>query len=76
MALKPAAALRKDQTNAGSSMEHRHFATVAAIIKGMRRVGDSTSNFDADHVAHHFADELAPTNPRFDRARFLKACGL
>jgi hypothetical protein len=25
------------------------------------------------HVAHSFADELATTNPRFDRLRFIRA---
>lgn len=29
-----------------------------------------------DRLAHAFADELAAENPRFDRARFLKACGV
>jgi hypothetical protein len=27
-------------------------------------------------VAHHLADELAATNPRFDRQRFLAAAGI
>ena len=27
-------------------------------------------------VAYRFADALATTNPRFDRARFLAACGV
>lgn len=27
-------------------------------------------------VAHNFASRLATTNPRFDRARFLRACGV
>lgn len=27
-------------------------------------------------LAHDFASELAKTNPRFDRERFLKACGV
>lgn len=28
------------------------------------------------HVANAFADRCGATNPRFDRARFLKACGV
>ena len=71
--LKPAAALRKDKTNAfASSMEHRHFATIAAILKSLHSVGgESTRTW----VAEYFANELASTNPRFDRRRFLTACG-
>lgn len=30
----------------------------------------------ASLVAEHLADTLAADNPRFDRARFLKACGV
>lgn len=68
--LKPAAALRKDKTNAfASSMEHRHFATIAAIIAGMNDLANNGA------VARRFASELAITNPKFDRERFLAACG-
>lgn len=75
--LKPEAALRKDQTNAASSMEHRHFATVAAIIAALPSNGDTHMSKDnTQRVAEHFADHLARTNPRFDRARFLRACGV
>jgi hypothetical protein len=28
------------------------------------------------HMSRKFADALAQTNPRFDRARFLRACGV
>lgn len=28
------------------------------------------------HVAHRMADHFAADNPRFDRARFLQACGV
>lgn len=72
MALTTEAATRKDRTSANSTMEYRHFATVAAIIKDqpgpdakMRR-----------QMATHFANGLACTNPRFDRIRFLRACGV
>jgi len=29
-----------------------------------------------ERIAHDFAIELKAANPRFDRARFLKACGV
>lgn len=55
-------------------MQHRHFATVATIIKSLE--DPSISKRDRHTLARHFADELAGTNPRFDRQRFLAACGL
>lgn len=62
-------ALRKDQTTAhGAELQHRHFAFIAATIKQMHTA-------DRTIAAKHFADACAGTNPRFDRARFLSACG-
>ena len=68
-------ALRKDLRTGLSNLDHRHFTTIAAIIKMM-----DGANYSAESprwlTAQHFANELAATNPRFDRARFLKACGV
>lgn len=69
MALSTDAALRKDRSNASSDMQHRHFATVAAIIRDL-----PMTEADRECVAEHFAAELRCTNPRFDRTRFLRAC--
>lgn len=67
------AASRKDERTGLADMQHRHFATVAAIIRTMPEIpGDGTR----ERVAEHFANELVRTNPRFDRGRFLKACGV
>ena len=68
-------ALRKDKTTE-ASLEHRHFATIAAIIASMEKIPNQEHGFiDArEDVAEHFADKLAVTNPNFDRARFLRAC--
>lgn len=73
MALTTEAALRKDHASALSTMEHRHFATVAAIIKDM-----DGEDFEGLRpvIARTFADGLRHTNPKFDRARFLRACGV
>lgn len=71
MALTTEAALRKDKTNSASEMQHRHFATIAAILADLP---DHWSRKPA--VIHHFAEELRHTNPKFDRARFLRACGV
>lgn len=71
MALTTEAALRKDKTNASATMEHRHFATIAAIL------ADLPSEWSRKPaVIEHFADALRHTNPKFDRARFLRACGV
>ena len=56
-------------TTAG--MTRQHFQLIAAVLRENHdwpRVGHS--------LAHEFADELAATNTRFDRARFLRACGV
>lgn len=77
MPLTANAALAKDRTNArGTTMEHRHFATIAAIIAGLPDGGDDYAGDIRGETAAHFAAELAATNPRFDRARFLRACGV
>lgn len=62
------AAARKDKIGALGSLEHRHFATIAAILRNLPDYADKSA------VIEHFADELIVTNPRFDRARFLAAC--
>lgn len=65
--------LRKDKaTGKGLVFQHRHFAAIAAIIcEGWP--GDPARRKD---VAQRFANNLADTNPNFDRARFLRACGV
>lgn len=66
MALSPTAALNKDRTTGKAEMQHRHFATIAAILTNMK----------ADKATcERWASELAPTNGNFDRTRFLRACG-
>lgn len=66
MALKTDAALRKDQLGAryGATLEHRHFAVIAGILK--ERGDDPATVAD-------WADRLRHTNPRFDRERFILA---
>jgi phage replication-related protein YjqB (UPF0714/DUF867 family) len=66
--LKPESALRKDLTTGRVTMQHRHYATIASIIRDIPDAG-----YRAD-VAAHFASALAGTNPNFNRDRFLSAC--
>lgn len=76
MALTPKSALAKDQRTGKAEMQHRHFATVAAILAGLDK--DALGLSDGQHLnlCQDFADELAGTNHNFDRDRFLAACGV
>ena len=67
MPLTTQAATRKDLSTGLSEMQHRHFATVATIIRGL------PEHMNKTRIAEHFACELAKTNPRFDRERFMRA---
>jgi hypothetical protein len=60
--------LAKDKRNASAPvLEHRHFAVVAGIIAKIHPRMRS-------EIAYHFAGELRSTNPKFNEARFLRAC--
>lgn len=63
------AAHRKDVTTGLADMQHRHFATVATIIREM-----PADVYGPEQVAEIFADRLASTNSNFNRDRFLRAC--
>ena len=47
----------------------RHYEFVARVLRDSRTPFPST-------CPESFADAFAVDNPRFDRARFLKACGV
>lgn len=61
-------------------MTRRDFQELALIIKTLPRVPYSAlPEYDAvyvDELATRIADFCADRNARFDRARFLKACGV
>lgn len=57
-------------TGANVNLQHRHFAWIARTIAGMT---DEMAQRDAASV---FAEACARTNPKFDRVRFMRACGL
>jgi hypothetical protein len=65
--LNPKAAHRKDITTGLADMQHRHFATIATIIREAELP-------ERDLWAREFADRLARTNCNFNRDRFLRAC--
>ena len=53
-------------------MTRKHFQLIADRITAAREYLDPEQ---ADRLACDFAEELARTNPNFDRDRFLTACG-
>jgi hypothetical protein len=58
-------------------MTRRDFQHIAAVIRGKRaRVVGLASALTLVELSEEMADMLAETNPRFDRARFLVACGI
>ena len=57
-------------------MTRKDYVAIASCIK-FQYDGQTPAGRDAlKLVARDIADEMARDNPRFDRARFLKACGL
>lgn len=58
-------------------MSRKHYVAIAAMIR--RRVdADATvgGHSITREIAEGLADVFADDNPRFDRARFLTACGI
>lgn len=53
------------------TMTRAHFKLIADAIAD-RDIDDCIRPF----LARHFARRLELANPRFDRARFLRACGV
>lgn len=74
MALTPESALCKDKIDAvrdmSGTLQHRHFSIIAGIVA---EIADTA---EREKIARLFADKLCSTNPRFDHARFLRACGV
>jgi hypothetical protein len=83
MALKTASANRKDISTAqrGVSLEHRHFSFIAATLKSSKPAsGFYEGHVGANEAWHNtvltFSDACSHTNEKFNRARFLSACGV
>ncbi len=51
------------------TMTRQHFTLIAEVIS-------SSKPSEATQMAHAFADKLRETNSRFNRERFLEACGV
>jgi hypothetical protein len=55
-------------------MTRKHFVAIAATLKTLRDTSDNTDS--VDEAARAIAGVCAESNSRFDRARFLQACGV
>lgn len=71
MALTVKAQISKDNRAAIPEMQHRHFAYIAGLIAS----SETGWTLSKANLANHFADSFAQSNPRFDRQRFMRACG-
>lgn len=62
-------------------MTRKHFIAIANIVRDLI-IDAPAAGFDEGHtagveeLARNMADYFVTENPNFDRARFLKACGL
>ena len=58
--------------------QKRHYEAIAGIIREdiTMQAPLFTDNGDRRQFAHKFAGYFALDNPRFDRQRFMSACGL
>jgi hypothetical protein len=54
--------------------DYELIANVFAEYHAPLGLGQITSSLVVEELAHALADALADDNPRFDLARFLKAC--
>lgn len=59
----------------GLDMTRKDYELIATIIAAMPTFA-ATLRDQKESTARQFADRLASDNPRFDRDRFLKACGV
>lgn len=65
-------------------MTKQHFEAVAAEFKNAVQHATCTANYEDSNAPlnavkmtiHGFCNAAARANPRFDRARFIKACGI
>jgi len=64
------------------TMQRRHFEVIAEALRAsISRFSNSptgpwTMREEGRRICEDMADALAGTNPNFNRARFLRACGV
>lgn len=62
-------------------MSKKDFELIASVLSealadSLRAGGDNYDEDSNEYIATRFADVLGQTNPRFNRERFLRACGV
>ena len=57
-------------------MTRKDYVAIAAAIKASQRPATSETAESIRELAQRLASIMANDSPRFDRARFLKACGV
>ena len=61
-------------------MTRKDYELIAEIIRvamyTTNKYNEEQGKSWVEHIALEFSDSLRSTNPRFDRARFLTACGV
>jgi hypothetical protein len=56
-------------------LKRRHFEFIAELVRALP-ADTLLSPSQRAQVARAFCNRLALTNPKFDKARFLRACGV
>lgn len=60
-----------------TTMSKKHFVVIAALIKSrLERETSEETKGGIRLVALDLANQFVSENPRFDKARFLTACGM
>ena len=57
-------------------MTRRHFEMIARVVRAHANATHTENAPAHTKLAERFANELTLENERFDRARFLAACGV
>lgn len=57
-------------------MTRKDYVALARIIADARNAGDSAEEAMREKIAQRMADMCAADNPRFDKERFLRDCGV
>lgn len=55
-------------------MTRKDYVMIADILKGQQKAHNDLETIE--EIAYSFADVLEEDNPRFDRHKFLVACGV
>lgn len=56
-------------------MTKKDYELIASVIYSLY-LGHENWNRNAEQVASRFADMLSEKNPKFNRSKFLQACGI